>query len=158
MLSNIILRSAAAFGGTPFRLNKCTALGSAGAGAGAGAAVGGVPGAFVGGAQQAQIQRDWQEKMWGMNNSYNSPNAMISRGLNPFVQGSAAMAGSKSPASGGAAASAASSPSLQAFRPDFSDVGTALASMAHARAAMIDAEQNAALTPYKQQQLLISLS
>ena len=35
-------------------------------------------------AQQAQIQRDWQEKMWGMNNAYNSPNAMISRGLNPF--------------------------------------------------------------------------
>ena len=85
-------------------------------------------------AQQAQIQRDWQEKMWGMNNSYNSPNAMISRGLNPFVQGSAAMAGSKSPASGGAAASAAPPPSVQAFRPDFSDVGSALASMAQARA------------------------
>lgn len=100
-------------------------------------------------AHQAQIQRDWQEKMWGMNNSYNSPNAMISRGLNPFVQGSAAMAGSRSPASGGAAASAASAPSLQAFRPDFSDVGSALASMAQARAAMINAEQNAALTPYK---------
>ena len=50
-------------------------------------------------AEQAQIQRDWQEKMWGMNNSYNSPNAMISRGLNPFVQGSAAMAGSRAPAS-----------------------------------------------------------
>ena len=105
-------------------------------------------------AHQAQIQRDWQEKMWGMNNSYNSPNAMISRGLNPFVQGSAAMAGSRSPASGGAAASAASAPSLQAFRPDFSDVGTALASMAQARAAMINAEQNAALTPYKMQQIL----
>lgn len=105
-------------------------------------------------AQQAQIQRDWQEKMWGMNNSYNSPNAMISRGLNPFVQGSAAMAGSRSPASGGAAASAASAPSLQAFRPDFSDVGTALASMAQARAAMINAEQNAVLTPYKMQQIL----
>lgn len=105
-------------------------------------------------AQQAQIQRDWQEKMWGMNNSYNSPNAMISRGLNPFVQGSAAMAGSRSPASGGAAASAASAPSLQAFRPDFSDVGTALASMAQARASMINAEQNAALTPYKIQQIL----
>ena len=100
-------------------------------------------------AQQAQIQRDWQEKMWGMNNSYNSPNAMISRGLNPFVQGSAAMAGSRSPASGGATASASSAPSLQAFRPDFSDVGLALASMAQARAAMLDAEQNAALTPYK---------
>ena len=100
-------------------------------------------------AEQAQIQRDWQEKMWGMNNSYNSPNAMISRGLNPFVQGSAAMAGSKSPASGGAAASAAPSPSVQAFRPDFSDVGSALASMAQARASMINAEQNAALTPYR---------
>lgn len=105
-------------------------------------------------AQQAQIQRDWQEKMWGMNNSYNSPNAMISRGLNPFVQGSAAMAGSRTPASGGAAASASSAPSLQAFRPDFSDVGSALASMAQARAAMLNAEQNAALTPYKIQQIL----
>lgn len=104
-------------------------------------------------AQQAQIQRDWQEKMWGMNNSYNSPNAMISRGLNPFVQGSAAMAGSRSPASGGAVASAAPAPSLQAFRPDFSDVGTALASMAQARAAMLNAEQNAALTPYKIEQI-----
>lgn len=104
-------------------------------------------------AEQAQIQRDWQEKMWGMNNSYNSPNAMISRGLNPFVQGSAAMAGSKSPASGGAAASAAPPPSLQAFRPDFSDVGSALASMAQAHAAMLNAKQNVALTPYKIDQL-----
>ena len=50
MLSNIILRSTAAFGGAPFRLKKCTALGSAGAGAGIGAATGGVPGALVGGA------------------------------------------------------------------------------------------------------------
>lgn len=50
MLINHVIRSAAAFGGAPFRLNKCTALGSAGAGAGAGAAVGGVPGALVGGA------------------------------------------------------------------------------------------------------------
>lgn len=104
-------------------------------------------------AEQAQLQRDWQEKMWGMNNSYNSPNAMISRGLNPFVQGSAAMAGSRSPASGGSAASAAPPPSIQAFRPDFSDVGSALASMAQARASMINAEQNAALTPYKIEQI-----
>lgn len=104
-------------------------------------------------AEQAQIQRDWQEKMWGMNNAYNSPNAMISRGLNPFVQGSAALAGSKSPASGGVAASAAGMPSLQAFRPDFSDVGSALASMAQARAAMLTAESNATLTPYKVQQI-----
>lgn len=50
MLSNFIIRSTAAFGGTPFHLNKCTALGSAGSGAAAGAAAGGVPGALVGGA------------------------------------------------------------------------------------------------------------
>ena len=50
MLSNIIIRSAAAFGGAPFRLNKCTALGSTAGGAAGGAAVGGVPGALVGGA------------------------------------------------------------------------------------------------------------
>ena len=50
MLSNIILRSTAAFGGTPFRLKKCTALTSAAGGAAAGSAVGGVPGALVGGA------------------------------------------------------------------------------------------------------------
>lgn len=50
MLINHVIRGTAALGGTPFRLNKCTALGSAGAGAGAGAAVGGVPGALVGGA------------------------------------------------------------------------------------------------------------
>ena len=50
MLSNIIIRSTAAFGGTPFRFRKCTALGSAAGGAAAGSAVGGVPGALVGGA------------------------------------------------------------------------------------------------------------
>ena len=50
MLSNIFIRSTAAFGGAPFRLAKCTALGSAGAGAAAGGATGGVPGALVGGA------------------------------------------------------------------------------------------------------------
>lgn len=50
MLSNFIIRSTAAFGGTPFRLKRCTALGSAGKGAAVGAAAGGVPGALVGGA------------------------------------------------------------------------------------------------------------
>ena len=50
MLSNIILRSTAAFGGAPFHLKKCTALTSAAGGATGGAAVGGVPGALVGGA------------------------------------------------------------------------------------------------------------
>ena len=48
MLSNLIFRSTAAFGGAPFRLRKCTALSSASGGAATGAAVGGVPGALVG--------------------------------------------------------------------------------------------------------------
>ena len=50
MLSDIIIRSAAAFGGAPFRFTKCTALSSAGAGAAGGAAIGGAPGALIGGA------------------------------------------------------------------------------------------------------------
>ena len=105
-------------------------------------------------AEQAQLQRDWQENMWNKNNEYNSPQAMISRGLNPFIGSSVGAGVSRSPASGGAAASAAAPPSLQAFRPDFSDVGSALASMAQARASMMNAEQNAALTPYRINQIL----
>lgn len=104
-------------------------------------------------ADQAAMQRQWQTDMWNRNNRYNSPNEMISRGLNPFIGSNIGAGVSKSPASGGAAASAAGMPSLQAFRPDFSDVGSALASMAQARAAMLNAEQNAALTPYKIEQI-----
>lgn len=105
-------------------------------------------------AAEAEKQRNWQESMWSKNNEYNSPSAMISRGLNPYIGSSVGAGVSKSPASGGAAASAATSPSLQAFRPDFSDVGSALASMAQARASMMNAEQNAALTPYRINQIL----
>ena len=50
MLSDFIIRSTAAFGGTPFRLVKSTALGSAGKGAALGSAAGGAPGALLGGA------------------------------------------------------------------------------------------------------------
>lgn len=50
MLSNIIFRSTAAFGGAPFLLKKCTALTSAAGGAAGGSVVGGIPGALVGGA------------------------------------------------------------------------------------------------------------
>ena len=105
-------------------------------------------------ADQAAMQRQWQTDMWNRNNRYNSPNEMISRGLNPFIGSNVGAGVSKSPASGGAVASAAPSPSIQAFRPDFSDVGTALASMAQARASMMNAEQNAALTPYRINQIL----
>lgn len=104
-------------------------------------------------ADQAAMQRQWQTDMWNRNNRYNSPNEMISRGLNPFIGSNIGAGVSKAPASGGAVASASPSPSLQAFRPDFSDVGSALASMAQARASMINAEQNAILTPYRVEQL-----
>lgn len=100
-------------------------------------------------ADQAAMQRQWQSDMWNRNNRYNSPNEMISRGLNPFIGSNVGAGVSKAPASGGAAATAATSPSLQAFRPDFSDIGSALASMAQARASMLNAEQNVALTPYR---------
>ena len=50
MLCNIINWSTATPGGAPFRLSKCTALGSAGSGAAVGGLAGGVPGALVGGA------------------------------------------------------------------------------------------------------------
>ena len=65
-------------------------------------------------AAEAEKQRNWQESMWDKNNEYNSPSAMISRGLNPYIGSSAGAGVSKSPASGGAAASAATSPSLYA--------------------------------------------
>lgn len=98
-------------------------------------------------AEQSQLQRDWQESMWSKNNEYNSPDAMISRGLNPFTQGSAAMAGSKAPASGGAAASAAPVPSMQAFRPNFSNVFNSLASLAQAKKAQSESNNIDAITP-----------
>lgn len=105
-------------------------------------------------AAEAEKQRNWQESMWEKNNEYNSPSAMVSRGLNPYIGSSVGAGVSKSPASGGAVASAAPSPSLQAFRPDFSDVGSALASMAQARAAMINAENNAKVVPYEINRIL----
>jgi hypothetical protein len=104
-------------------------------------------------ADQAAMQRQWLTDMWNRNNRYNSPNEMISRGLNPFIGSNVGAGVSKAPASGGAAASASPPPSIQAFRPDFSDVGSALASMAQARASMLNAEQNAALTPYRIDQI-----
>lgn len=93
-------------------------------------------------AKQASLQRDWQEDMWNKNNEYNSPEAMISRGLNPFVGSSAGAGVSRSPASGGAAATAAPVPSMQAFRPNFSNVFQSLASLAQARASNASANES----------------
>ena len=56
-------------------------------------------------ADQAAMQRQWQTDMWNRNNRYNSPNEMISRGLNPFIGSNVGAGVSKSPASGGVTAS-----------------------------------------------------
>ena len=50
MSYNLLKWSTAAIGGAPFRMKKCTALGSAGKGAAAGGLLGGAPGALIGGA------------------------------------------------------------------------------------------------------------
>lgn len=98
---------------------------------------------------EAQKQRDWQEKMVDESREYNSPEAMISRGLNPFMSGSAAMTGSGSgSAPSGAQASAASPIPYQAFHPDFSSVDTALASFAQAKKLISESNQINAMTPY----------
>lgn len=98
---------------------------------------------------EAQKQRGWQEKMVDESREYNSPEAMISRGLNPFMSGSAAQTGAGSGSSpSGAQASAVSPIPYQAFHPDFSSVDTALASFAQAKKALSESRQMDTLTPY----------
>ena len=98
---------------------------------------------------EAQKQRDWQERMVNESREYNSPEAMISRGLNPFMSGSAAQTGAGSGSSpSGAQASAVSPIPYQAFHPDFSSVDTALASFAQAKKLISESNQINAMTPY----------
>lgn len=99
--------------------------------------------------KEAQKQRDWQEKMVNESRDYNSPEAMIARGLNPFMSGSAAQTGAGSGSSpSGAQASAVNPIPYQAFHPDFSSVDTALASFAQAKKAISESNQIDAMTPY----------
>nr|DAD71293.1 MAG TPA: minor capsid protein [Microviridae sp. ctJby12] len=99
--------------------------------------------------QEAQKQRDWQEKMVDESRKYNSPESMISRGLNPFLSGSAAQTGAGSGSSpSGAQASAVNPVPYQAFHPDFSSVDTALASFAQAKKLISESNQINAMTPY----------
>lgn len=98
---------------------------------------------------EAQKQRDWQEKMVDESREYNSPEAMIARGLNPFMSGSAAQTGAGSGSSpSGAQASAVNPVPYQAFHPDFSSVDTALASFAQAKKLISESNQINAMTPY----------
>lgn len=98
---------------------------------------------------EAATQRRWQEQMVDESREYNSPNAMIARGLNPFLSGSAAQTGAGSGSSpSGAQASAVSPIPSQAFHPDLSSVDTALASFAQAKKLISESNQINALTPY----------
>lgn len=98
---------------------------------------------------EAQKQRDWQKKMVDESREYNSPEAMISRGLNPFMSGSAAQTGAGSGSSpSGAQASAVNPIPYQAFHPDFSSVDTALASFAQAKKLISESNQIDVMTPY----------
>lgn len=101
--------------------------------------------------QEAQKTRDWQEEMWNKQNEYNSPEAMISRGLNPFTQG-ASGAGASVPT--GAQAGSVSTPSMQAPHFDFSSVDQALASFAQAKKALSESKQIDTLTPFMVKKLL----
>lgn len=99
--------------------------------------------------QEAQKQRDWQEEMIDESRKYNSPEAMISRGLNPFLSGSAAQTGAGSGSSpSGAQASAVNPIPYQAFHPDFSSVDSALSSFAQAKKLISESNQINAITPY----------
>ena len=98
--------------------------------------------------KEAQKQRDWQEKMVDESREYNSPESMISRGLNPFMSGSTAQTGAGSGSSpSGAQASAVNPIPYQAFHPDFSSVDTALASFAQAKKLISESNQINAMTP-----------
>lgn len=101
--------------------------------------------------QEAQKTRDWQEKMWNKQNEYNSPEAIISRGLNPFTQG-ASGTGASVPT--GAQAGSVSTPSMQAPHFDFSSIDQALSSFASAKKALSEANQIDTLTPYMVNKIL----
>ena len=89
--------------------------------------------------------------MWNKQNEYNSPEAMIARGLNPFTQ-KASGTGASVPT--GTQAGSVSTPSMQAPHFDFSSVDQALASFAQAKKALSEASQINTLTPYMVDKIL----
>lgn len=104
-------------------------------------------------AQEAQKARDWQKEFWDMNNEYNSPQAMIARGLNPFMSGSAASSASSVP-SGSPQATGAAAPSAQAFRPNFSSIASSIATLAQAKDSYMSAEQKDKMLPLLLKQIM----
>lgn len=101
--------------------------------------------------QEAQKTRAWQEEMWKKQNEYNSPEAMIARGLNPFISKTG---GTGASVPTGAQAGSVSTPSMQAPHFDFSSVDTALASFAQAKKLISESKQIETLLPYMVNKIL----
>ena len=142
MLSDSIIRSTAAFGGTPFRLNKCTSL------------IGGaldVAGSLIGGlfgkhntnktndtnyqimqeqnrfnSAEAEKLRNWQQMMYRMyGTSSAKANDLRAAGLNPLLGDVSASGNVGSGASATAAESAQMMPTDYSFIADAADGGLA---------------------------------
>lgn len=67
-----------------------------------------------------QLQRDWSERQWNLNNAYNTPSAIAERqrqaGFNPYLLGSQLGQGQSTPATANVATSAPSAPQMQPAR------------------------------------------
>lgn len=94
---------------------------------------------------EAQLSRQWQKYMVDYQNQYNSPEAQIVRGLNPFVHSTGAGA-SASPGPS-PQATIPSTPAMQGVHVDLSGVDSALATFAQARKAISESNQVETLTP-----------
>lgn len=94
---------------------------------------------------EAQLSRQWQKYMVDYQNQYNSPEAQIVRGLNPFVHSTGAGA-SASPGPS-PQASIPSTPAMQGVHVDLSGIDSALATFAQARKAISESDQVNTLTP-----------
>lgn len=147
MLSNIISRSAAAIGGTPFHLNKCTALGSSTSLASTGVIGGalGLAGNLIGGifgkhntdktnewnykimqeqnrfnAEEAEKTRKWQELMYQMYGTASAKaNDLRAAGLNAML-GDVSASGNV-----GSGATATGAESAQMLPTDYGFIGDA---------------------------------
>ena len=94
---------------------------------------------------EAQLSRQWQKFMLDYQNRYNSPEAQIVRGLNPFIH----QTGAGASASPGPSpqASIPSTPAMQGVHVDLSGIDSALATFAQARKAISESNQVDTLTP-----------
>lgn len=83
--------------------------------------------------RMAMQQRDFQERMWNNENTYNSASAQRQRlqeaGLNPYLMMNGGSAGTSQSVGTGATASSAGSAVMQPFQSDYSGVSQAIGSV-----------------------------